>query len=80
MRTSARPRGRAIDIGDEDRTNEPECQHEAHAGTALLRASFADVITSMLDESPPRTVGELEEWGNPEIPLCRVAVGAAIAW
>ncbi len=27
---------------------------------------FVDVINTMLDESLPLTVGEFEEWGNPE--------------
>ena len=34
---------------------------------ALLRVPFVDVITTMLDESLPLTVGEFEEWGNPKI-------------
>jgi oligopeptidase B len=28
---------------------------------------FVDVVTTMLDESIPLTVGEFEEWGNPKI-------------
>ena len=35
---------------------------------AVLRVPFVDVITTMLDESLPLTVGEFEEWGNPKIP------------
>jgi oligopeptidase B len=27
---------------------------------------FVDVVTTMLDESIPLTVGEFEEWGNPK--------------
>jgi oligopeptidase B len=34
---------------------------------AVLRVPFVDVITTMLDGSLPLTVGEFEEWGNPEI-------------
>jgi oligopeptidase B len=33
---------------------------------ALPEVPFVDVITSMLDESIPLTVGEFEEWGNPK--------------
>ncbi len=29
---------------------------------------FVDVVTTMLDESIPLTVGEFEEWGNPQDP------------
>jgi oligopeptidase B len=29
---------------------------------------FVDVVTTMLDESIPLTVGEWEEWGNPNDP------------
>ncbi|MCB0033039.1 MAG: S9 family peptidase, partial [Anaerolineales bacterium] len=39
----------------------PELFKEAVAGVA-----FVDVITTMLDESIPLTVGEFEEWGNPK--------------
>ena len=34
---------------------------------AVLRVPFVDVITTMLDESLPLTVGEFEEWGNPKV-------------
>jgi len=37
------------------------------AAAAVLRVPFVDVITTMLDESLPLTVGEFEEWGNPKI-------------
>jgi oligopeptidase B len=40
----------------------PDC-----AAAAVLRVPFVDVISSMLDESLPLTVGEFEEWGNPKI-------------
>ena len=33
---------------------------------AILRVPFVDVINTMLDESLPLTVGEFEEWGNPQ--------------
>ncbi|HTQ85220.1 MAG TPA: S9 family peptidase [Candidatus Solibacter sp.] len=33
---------------------------------ALLHVPFVDVINSMLDPSLPLTVGEFEEWGNPQ--------------
>jgi oligopeptidase B len=34
---------------------------------AVLRVPFVDVINTMLDETLPLTVGEFEEWGNPQI-------------
>ncbi len=37
------------------------------AMAAVLRVPFVDVISTMLDESLPLTVGEFEEWGNPKI-------------
>ena len=33
----------------------------------LSRVPFVDVISSMLDETLPLTVGEFEEWGNPKV-------------
>ncbi|MFW6062785.1 MAG: S9 family peptidase, partial [Chloroflexota bacterium] len=39
----------------------PELFHAAVAGVP-----FVDVVTTMLDESIPLTVGEFEEWGNPK--------------
>jgi oligopeptidase B len=33
---------------------------------ALSRVPFVDVVSTMLDESLPLTVGEFEEWGNPK--------------
>ncbi len=35
-------------------------------GAALLYVPFVDVINSMLDSTLPLTVGEFEEWGNPQ--------------
>jgi oligopeptidase B len=35
---------------------------------AVLRVPFVDVISTMLDESLPLTVGEFEEWGDPKTP------------
>ncbi|MDO6385015.1 S9 family peptidase [Uliginosibacterium sp. 31-12] len=35
-------------------------------GAAILEVPFLDVVTTMLDPSLPLTVGEYEEWGNPE--------------
>ena len=37
-----------------------------HAAVAAV--PFVDVVTTMLDESIPLTVGEYEEWGNPNDP------------
>ncbi len=34
----------------------------------LAQVPFVDVLTTMLDTSLPLTVGEFEEWGNPELP------------
>jgi oligopeptidase B len=34
----------------------------------LALVPFVDVVTTMLDESIPLTVGEFEEWGNPKDP------------
>jgi len=33
---------------------------------AVLKVPFVDVINTMLDETLPLTVGEFEEWGNPQ--------------
>ncbi len=33
---------------------------------AMAGVPFVDVVTTMLDESIPLTVGEFEEWGNPK--------------
>jgi oligopeptidase B len=35
-------------------------------GAAIMEVPFLDVVTTMLDPSLPLTVGEYEEWGNPE--------------
>ena len=35
------------------------------AAVAVAQVPFVDVVTTMLDESIPLTVGEYEEWGNP---------------
>jgi oligopeptidase B len=37
-------------------------------GAVVAKVAFVDVVTSMLDESLPLTVGEFEEWGNPKDP------------
>jgi oligopeptidase B len=37
-------------------------------GGVLALVPFVDVVTTMLDESIPLTVGEFEEWGNPKDP------------
>ena len=34
----------------------------------LSQVPFVDVLTTMLDETLPLTVGEFEEWGNPKLP------------
>src|SRR5690606_23074850 len=38
--------------------------HLFHA--AIASVPFVDVVTTMLDESLPLTIGEFEEWGNPK--------------
>ncbi|GAA5157982.1 S9 family peptidase [Viridibacterium curvum] len=35
-------------------------------GAAILDVPFVDVVTTMLDPSLPLTIGEYEEWGNPQ--------------
>lgn len=35
-------------------------------GAAVLDVPFVDVVTTMLDPDLPLTVGEYEEWGNPQ--------------
>ncbi len=35
----------------------------------VAKVPFVDVINTMLDKTLPLTVGEFEEWGNPEDPL-----------
>lgn len=42
--------------------------HPALFGAAILEVPFVDVVTTMLDPSLPLTVGEYEEWGNPQRP------------
>ena len=37
------------------------------AAVAVAQVPFVDVVTTMLDESIPLTVGEYEEWGNPRL-------------
>jgi oligopeptidase B len=34
----------------------------------VAQVPFVDVVTSMLDESMPLTIGEWEEWGDPRKP------------
>ena len=36
------------------------------SSAVIARVPFVDVINTMLDESLPLTVGEFEEWGNPQ--------------
>ena len=33
---------------------------------AIAKVPFVDIVNTMLDKSLPLTVGEFEEWGNPE--------------
>lgn len=35
-------------------------------GAVIAKVPFVDVVNTMLDKSLPLTVGEFEEWGNPE--------------
>src|SRR5210317_204196 len=37
-------------------------------GAVISLVPFVDVLNTMLDDSLPLTVGEYEEWGNPNIP------------
>lgn len=37
-------------------------------GAVIAKVPFVDVMNTMLDKSLPLTVGEFEEWGNPEDP------------
>ncbi len=37
-------------------------------GAVIAKVPFVDVVNTMLDKSLPLTVGEFEEWGNPEEP------------
>jgi oligopeptidase B len=37
-------------------------------GVVVSQVPFVDVLNTMSDASLPLTVGEYEEWGNPEIP------------
>jgi oligopeptidase B len=37
-------------------------------GAVVAQVPFVDVVNTMLDPSLPLTIGEYEEWGNPEVP------------
>jgi oligopeptidase B len=37
-------------------------------GTVIAQVPFLDVLNTMADAALPLTVGEYEEWGNPELP------------
>lgn len=37
-------------------------------GAVIAKVPFVDVVNTMLDKSLPLTVGEYEEWGNPDDP------------
>lgn len=45
-------------------------------GAAILEVPFVDVLTTMLDPSLPLTIGEYEEWGNPNRPADYRRMGA----